>query len=68
MVWHSCVICLYAVLCMYCLGYSLNIRSKMPCEVIVCNLGHHDAIGCYDANELVEIEKGMWIIIMRLQH
>jgi len=31
----------------------------MPCEVIVYNLGHHHAIGCYDANELVEIEQGM---------
>jgi len=31
-------------------------RSNMPCEVIVCNLGHHDAIGCYDANVLDEIE------------
>ena len=40
----------------------------MPCEVIVCNLGHHDAIGCYDANVLAEIEQEMQIIIMRLQH
>ena len=31
----------------------------MPCEVIVCNLGHHGAIGCYDANVLAEIEQGM---------
>jgi len=31
----------------------------MPCEVILCNLGHHGAIGCYDANELVEIKQEM---------
>jgi len=31
----------------------------MPCEFIVCNLGHHDAIGCYDANVLAEIEQEM---------
>jgi len=40
----------------------------MPCVVIVCNLVHHDAICCYDANELVEIEQGIQIVIMRLQH
>ena len=40
----------------------------MPCEVIVCNLGRHGAIGCYDANVLAEIEMEMQIIIMRLQH
>jgi len=53
---------------MYGLGYSFNIRSNMPCEVIVRNLGHHDAIDCYDANVLDEIEQEMQIIIMRLQH
>lgn len=52
---------LWLWLCMYS-------RSNMPCEFILCNLGHHDAIGCYDANELVEIEQGMEIIIMKLQH
>jgi len=31
----------------------------MSCEVIVCNLGHHDAIGCRDATELIEMEQGM---------
>ena len=40
----------------------------MPCEVIVCNLGLHSAIGCYDDNMLAEIEQEMQIIIMRLQH
>lgn len=40
----------------------------MPCEVIVFNLGHHDAISCYDTNVLDEIEQEMQIIIMRLQH
>jgi len=29
----------------------------MPCEVIVRNLGYHSAIGCYDANMLVEIDQ-----------
>ena len=46
----------------------MNSRLDLHGEVIVCNLGHHEAIGCYDANELVEIEQGMQIIIMRLQH
>ena len=41
------------------LSYSLDIRSKVPCEVIVCNLGHHDAIRCYDANALAEIKQEM---------
>jgi len=40
----------------------------MPCEVIVCNLGLHSAIGCYDDNMLAEIEQEMQIIIMRLRH
>ena len=40
----------------------------MPCEVMVCNLGHRDAIGCYDANVLAKIEQEMQIVIMRLQH
>lgn len=29
----------------------------MPCEVIVCNLGHPDAIDYYDANVLAEMRK-----------
>ena len=32
-------------LSMYGLGYSLNSRSNMPYEIIVCNLGHNVAIG-----------------------
>ena len=39
-------LCVYMqLLCMYGLGYSLNIRSNMPCEFIVKNLGHHGSIG-----------------------
>jgi len=34
----------------------MNSGSNMPCEVMVHNLGHHGAIGCYDANVLAEIE------------
>jgi len=40
----------------------------MPCEVMVCNFGHHGAIGYHDANVLAEIEQETQIIIMRLQH
>ncbi len=40
----------------------------MPCEVIVCNLGHHDVIDCYDANVLAEMEQEMQTIKVRLQH
>jgi len=31
----------------------------MPSEFIVCNLGHHDVVGCYDSNVLVDIEQEM---------
>lgn len=40
----------------------------MPCEVMVYNLCHHDAIGFYDANVLVEIEQEMQIIKVKLWH
>ena len=40
----------------------------MAWEVMVWKLGHHDDIGCSDANVLAEIEQEMQIIIMRLQH
>jgi hypothetical protein len=39
----------------------------MPFKVMVCNLGHHGAIGCYYANVLAEIDKEIQITIMRLQ-
>jgi len=39
----------------------------MPCEFNICNLGHHDAIGFYDANVLAEIEQEMQTIKVRLQ-
>ena len=44
----------------------MNSRSNMPCEVMVCNLDHHGAIDCYDANVLAEMEQEMQSIIMRL--
>jgi len=40
----------------------------MAREVIVCNLGHHDAIGFYDSNVLAEIEQEMQTIKMTLQY
>lgn len=40
----------------------------MPFEFIVCNLGHHDAIGCYDNNVLAEIEQEMQTLKVTLQH
>ena len=33
------------LLCMYGLGYSLNSRSNMPCEVMVYDLGHQGDSG-----------------------
>jgi len=40
----------------YWLYLCMNNKTNMPCEVIVCNLRNHGAIGCYDANMLAEIK------------
>jgi len=31
----------------------------MHCEVIVCILGHHGVVGCYDVKVLADIEQEM---------
>jgi len=46
----------------------MHSRLNMPCEVMVCSLGHHGAIGSYDVNVLAEIEQEIHIIIIRLHH
>ena len=56
----------YACWCLYVVIHALSwiwlcmySKSNMHCEVILCILGHHDVVGCYDAYVLVEIEQDM---------
>ena len=43
-------------------------RLDMHCDVIVWILGHHNVVGCYDDDVLVEIEQEMQITRVKLQH
>ena len=58
----------YMLLCRHCRGYGYACMVGQACIVrSLYALGHHDAIGFYDANVLVKIEQEMKIIKVKLQ-
>ena len=65
---YGCICICYACQCLYVVMHALLWVWFVLHEVIVCILGHHDVVGCYDVDLMAKIEQEIQITKVRLQH